>query len=197
LVYLVAAIIVLIVLIIVGILVVPFQISVELLRQNTTNQGYIRIRWLKIKIIDRELIKPPSKKEKAGKKVTKKREFDFNRIPKIISLSMESFPEFMNILKSFLRSVSIERISLNSIIGLGDSADTAMVGGFLYSVVAVVNVLPNTYFSVEPDLQNERLEGSLNVKLKLILLWIVLEFLKALTKKPFRSLLGELRKMRG
>lgn len=191
--YLIAAIIVLIiVLIIIGILVVPFQISVELFRQNTTNQGYLRVRWLKLKIIDKKLIQP-SKKEKKPEK----REFDINRIPKIISLSLESLPEFMNILKSFLRSVSIERISLNSIIGLEDSADTAMLGGFLYSVAAVVNVLPNTYFSVEPDLQNERLEGSLNVKLKLILLWIVIEFLNALTKKPFRSFLGELRKMRG
>lgn len=193
----IASIIVLIiVLIIIGILVVPFHISVELFRQNTINQGYLRIRWLKIKIIDRELIKP-SKKEKVGKKVTKKREFDFNKIPKIISLSVEALPEFMGMLKAFLRSISIERISLNSIIGLGNSADTAMVGGFLYSVAAIVNVLPNTYFSVEPDLQNERLEGSLNLKLKIILLWIVLAFLKALTKKPFRSLLNELRKIRG
>lgn len=191
--YLIAAIIVLIiVLIIIGILVVPFQISMELFRQDTINQGYLRVRWLKIKIIDRELIQPPKKEKKE-----KKPEFDINRIPKVISLLVESLPDIMGILESFLKSISIEKILFNFIIGLENSADTAMVGGFLYSVVAVLNVLPNTYFSVEPDLQNERLEGSLIVKLKLKLLWIVLAFLRALTKKPFRSLLGELRNMRG
>jgi hypothetical protein len=171
---------------------IPFQISMELLRQNTINRGYLRVRWLKLKIIDRQIIPTPKKEKKA-----EKREFDISRIPKIISLFGESLPSIMNILEAFLRSISIEKISLNSIFGLGDSADTAMVGGFLYSVAAVVNVLPNTYFSVEPDLQNERLECSLIVKLKLKLLWIVIAFLKDLTKKPFRSLLGELRKIRG
>lgn len=193
--YLTEAIIILIIaLIIIGILVVPFQISMELFRQNTINGGYLRVKWLKFKIIDRKIIPEPSKEKKKKKE---KRKFDIKRIPQIISLFMESLPYIINIFEAFLKSISIERISLNSIVGLGNSADTAMVGGFLYSVAAVLSVIPNIYFSVEPDLQNERLEGSLKVKLKLKLLWIVLEFLKALTKKPFRSLLGELRKING
>ena len=199
---LIAAIIILIIILfIIGILVVSFHISLELFRQNNINQGYLRVRWLKIKIIDRELIQPPKKEKKP------KRKFDVNKfleilpdmLPNIIPNFIESLPYFMNIMESSLRSISIERIALTFIFGLGEAADTAMVGGFLYSVAAAVNALPNTYFSVEPDLRNEelKLEGSLNVKLKLRLLGIVAAFLKALTKRPVRSLLWELRKMRG
>jgi len=194
--YLIAAIIIaIIVLIIIGILVVPFHISMELFQQNTINEGYLRVRWLKIKIIDRQIIPPPKKEKK------EKRKFDIKKLleilPEIMPQFIKSLPYIMNIFESFLKSISIERISLNSIFGLGDSADTAMVGGLLYSVAAIVNVIPNIYFSVEPDLQNERLECSLIVKLKLRLLWIFVAFLKALTKRPFMSLLWELRKMRG
>jgi hypothetical protein len=181
--------------------VVPFHISLELFRQNNINQGYLRIKWLKIKIIDRKLIQPPKKEKKP------KRKFDVNKLleilpdmlPNIIPNFIESLPYFMNIMESSLRSISIERIALTFIFGLGEAADTAMVGGFLYSVAAIVNALPNTYFSVEPDLKNEelKLDGSLNIKLKLRLLWIAATSLKVLTKRPVRSLLWELRKLRG
>ena len=196
-----AVIILIIILFIIGILVVPFQISLELFRQNNINQGYLRIKWLKIKIIDRELIQPQKKEKKP------KRKFDVNKLldvlpdmlPNVIPNFIESLPYFIDIMESSLRSISIERIALNFIIGLGNSADTAMVGGFLYSVAAIVNALPNTYFSVEPDLKNEelKLDGSLNIKLKLRLLWIAATSLKVLTKRPVRSLLWELRKLRG
>ncbi len=196
-----AIIILVIVLIIIGILVVPFQISLQLFRQNKINQGYLRVKWLKIKIINREII--PTKKEEKEKKP--KRKFDVNKLidilpdmlPKVIPDFIESLPYFIDIMESSLRSVSIERIAFNLIFGLGDSADTAMVGGFFYSIAAIVNVFPNTYFSVEPDLKNEKLEGSLNINLKLRLVGIVAASLKALTKRPVRSLLWELRKLRG
>ena len=196
-----AIIILIIVLIIIGILVVPFHISLELFRQNKINQGYLRVKWWKIKIIDRELIQP--KKEKEEKKP--KRKFDVKKLldvlpdmlPKVIPDFIESMPYFIDIMESSLRSISIERIALNLIFGLGDSADTAMVGGLFCSVAAIVNAIPNTYFSVEPDLKNEKLEGSFNIKMKLRLLWIVATSLRVLTKKPVRSLLWELRKLRG
>lgn len=187
--------------IIIGILVVPFHISLELFRQNKVNQGYLRVKWWKIKIIDRELIRP--KKEKKEKKP--KRKFDVKKLldvlpdilPNVIPNLIESLPYFMDIMESSLRSISIERIALNLIFGLGDSADTAMVGGFFCSIAAIVNAIPNTYFSVEPDLKNERLEGSFNIKMKLRLLRIVAASLKALTKRPVISLLWEFRKLRG
>lgn len=191
----VAVIILVIILVIIGILVVPFQIFLEFFRQGNVNQGYLRVRWLKIKIIDRKLI-PPSKKEKRSE-----RKLDIDKLlktlPDIIPRLIKSLPYFIDIMESALRSISIKGISLDFIIGLGDSADTAILGGFLYSVTAVANAFPNTQFSVEPDLENERLEGSLDVKLKLRLLWIVAASLKALTKRPVISLLWELRKMRG
>jgi hypothetical protein len=181
--------------------VVPFHISLELFRQNKINQGYLKIKWWKIKIIDRELIQP--KEEKKEKKP--KRKFDVRKLldvlpdmlPKVIPDFIESLPYFMDIMESSLRSISIERITFNLIFGLGEAADTALVGGFLYSIAAILNVIPNTYFSVEPDLKKDRLEGSLNIKVKLRLLRIVATSLNVLTKRPVRSLIWELRKLRG
>lgn len=199
---LIAAIIILIIiLIIIGILVISFHISLELFRQNNINQGYLRVRWWKIKIIDRELIQPPKKEKKPKRKLDVNKLLDVlpDMLPNVISNFVESLPYFMDMIPASLRSISIEKIALNFIFGLGEAADTAMVGGFLYSIAAIVNVLPNTYFSVEPDLKNQelKLEGSLNIKLKLRLLWIVGTSLKLLTKRPVISLLWELRKIRG
>jgi len=53
------------------------------------------------------------------------------------------------------------------------------------------------YLNVEPDFHKERLDGSFLIEIKIILLLIVIESLKALTKKPVRSLAGEFRKVRG
>lgn len=189
----VAIIILIIVLILIGILVVPFQISMQLKRRNSVNEGYFQLTWLKIRIIHRKI--PSDKKEKKPKE--EKKRIDFNRIPKIISLSMESLPYIFNIFEALLRSISIKKISIDSVVGFDSPTDTAIISGYLWGIASIINIIPNTCFTVKPDFDNKRIDGSFEIELKLILLWIVIEGLKALTKKPVRSLLGELRKVRG
>lgn len=191
--YLTAAIIILIIiLILIGILVVPFQFSIQLYRMGSVNEGYFKLSWLGIGLIHRKI---PSDKKKKPKEERKK--IDFNRIPKIIMLLVESLPYIFNIFEAFLRSISVKKISVDSVIGFSSPADTAIICGYLWSLASIINLIPNTCLTVEPDFQTERIDGSFMIELKLILLWIAIEGLKALTKKPVRSLLGELRKVRG
>ncbi|MGZ7050320.1 MAG: DUF2953 domain-containing protein [Methanobacterium sp.] len=193
--YLTAAIIILIIiLILIGVLVVPFQISMQLYRMGSVNEGHFKLSWLKIRLIHRKF--PSDKKEKKKPKEEKKG-IDFNRIPRIISLSLESLPYIIDIFEAFLRSVSVHRISIDTIIGFDSPADTAIIGGYLWGVASIINLIPNTCLTVQHDFQKERIDGSFVIELKLILLWIAIEGLKALTKKPVRSLFGELRKVRG
>lgn len=191
----IAIILIILLIIIIGILVIPFQISMELYREGSINQGYLKIKWIGIRFINRKIDIGSSKKKKEKKK-DKTNKFDFKRIPKIITLLEESLPYLMNIFKAFLKSITIKRISLDFIIGFDDFVDTVKVSGYLWAIAPMINLLPNTYFSVEPDFHKERIDGSFLFKLKIKLLPVATAFLKALTKKPFRSLLGEFRKVR-
>ena len=192
--YIIAAIIILIIiLILIGILVVPFQISLRLYRMGSVNEGHFKLSWARIGLIHRKF---PSKK-KEPKKEKKKKEIDFSRVPKIISLFIESLPYIFNIFEAFLKSISVNKVSIDSVIGLTNSADTAIITGYLWALSSIINIIPNTCLTVEPDFNKERIDGSFLIELKLILLWIAIEGLKALTKKPVRSLLFELRKVRG
>jgi hypothetical protein len=191
----VVIIILIIILILIGILVVPFQISMRLYRMGSVNEGHFKLSWLKIRLIQRKI--PSEKKEKKPKEKKEQKRVDFKRIPKIISLSIESLPYFFNIFEAFLKSISVKNISIDSIIGVGSPADTAIISGYLWGLASLINIIPNACLTVEPDFNKERIDGSFVIELKLILLWIAIEGLKALTKKPVRSLLGELRKVRG
>lgn len=192
--YLTAAIIILIIiLIIIGILVVPFQISLQLNRRDSVNEGHFKLSWLKIRLIHRKF--PSDKKEKKPKE--EKKRVDFSRIPDIIKFSVESLPYIKDIFEAFLKSISVKKISIDSIIGFDSPVDTAIISGYLWGLASIINLIPNTCLTVEPDFHKERIDGSFVIELKMILLWIAIAGLKALTKKPVRSLVGELRKVRG
>jgi hypothetical protein len=170
----------------------------KLYRMGSVNEGHFKLSWLKIRLIHRKI--PSDKKEKKPeeeKRQKKQKKIDFNRIPRIISLFVESLPYLFNIFEAFLKSISVKKISIDSIIGFSSPADTAIITGYLWGLSSLINIIPNTCLTVEPDFNKERIDGSFVIELKLILLWIAIEGLKALTKKPVRSLLGELRKVRG
>lgn len=193
--YLIAAIIILIIiLILIGILLIPFQISLELYRIDSVNKGSFKLNWLKIRLLQRKI---PSEKKKPEKEKKERNKINFDRIPKIIEYLGESLPYILDILKAFLRSVSIKKFYINSIIGLPSPADTAIINGYLMGVASIINILPNTNYTVDLDFNKERIDGNLLIEIKLKLFWIVFESLRAFTKKPVRSLFGEIRKLRG
>ncbi len=175
---------------------VPFHIFLNLYNEGFKVQGNFKLTWMRIKLIQWD-VPPEEESKKTEKKTENKTKFDINRILRIISLLIDSWPYFQRVLNAFLRSTSIDKISLDLAFGLGDYVDTAMVNGYLWSVVPLVNIIPNTYFSIEPDFLKARLDCYLEMDVKIRLLWIVIELIRAYTKKPVRMLIGELREMRG
>ncbi len=192
------AIILIIVLFFVCVLVVPFNISLKLKTEGLKATGCFKLTWIKIKLIQKDFPdkKDEDKEKKEKKEEEKENKFDINRLPKIISLLYESSPYFIRIFNAFLKSTKIEKFSLNLIIGTGSPYDTAKLSGYLYSIIPIMNLIPNTNFFFEPDFINGRFEAIINLKIRIRLFWIVIESLRVVIKKPVRSLINELRKMR-
>lgn len=188
------AIILIILLVVVGILVVPFHIYLNVYNSDLKIKGNFRLTWMKIKLIQREIPpeKPPEKKENE-----KGSKFEISHIPKIVSLLLEAWPHIKRIFNSFLRSTSFETFYLNLTLGLGDPADTAMFSGYFWAASSLLNSIPNAYISLEPDFLNEQIKIDITLKVKIRLFWVVAEIIKAFTKKPVRALFKELREIRG
>lgn len=177
---------------------VPFEICIDLSSQGFKFDGHFKITWMKIKLIQREIQRDKTEKDikKEEKAEEKGQKLNLKKIITIISLLWESLPHIIKIFKAILKSVKIEQINLHAIIGLGSPVDTVVICGYLWSLTAFTGIFQNTFLSVEPDFQKERIDGRITLKIKLRLFWIIIESLRALTKRPFRSLFNELRKMR-
>lgn len=189
----VTTIILIILLIIIGILVVPFHIHLNIYNTDLNVKGTFKLTWIKIKLIQREIIQNKEVKEE---EYEKKNNFNISSIPKIFSLLIESWPYLKRILNVILKSTSLEKFSLSLIVGLEDAVTTTIITGYLWAIASLINVVPNTYLSIQPDFQKEHLDGNLIIDIKIRLLMIVIELIRAFTKKPVRTLFNELRKMR-
>jgi len=185
-------IILVIIIIIASIMVIPFHITLNLGNRDMDFKGYFKITWLKIKILKREI---PSKEEKKEEKVEKKveTEWTLDRIIKVFNLFLESLPYFENIIYAFIRSITLERFSLDFNIGLDSPVDTAEIAGVFWSILPMVNLIPKVSINMRPVFMKMTLEGNIYFEIKIKLLWIVVESLKAITKKPVRNLINEVR----
>ena len=173
-------------------MVIPFHITLNLGNREMDVKGYFKITWLKIKILKREI---PSKEEKKEEKVEKKveTEWTLDRIIKVFNLFLESLPYFENIIYAFIRSITLERFSLDFNIGLDSPVDTAEIAGVFWSILPMVNLIPKVSINMRPVFMKMTLEGNIYFEIKIKLLWIVVESLKAITKKPVRNLINEVR----
>lgn len=172
---------------------VPFHIHLNLYNADFNVKGTFKLTWIKIKLIQREITQNKEVKKEESKK---KNEFNIKNVFKIISLLIESWPYLKRVLNAILKSTSIEKFSLNLKIGLDDAVDTVRITGYLWALASLINIMHNIYVSIQPDFQKEHLEGNLIIDIKIRLLMIVIELLRAFTKKPVRTLFNELRKMR-
>jgi len=60
----------------------------------------------------------------------------------------------------------------------------------------LLNLISEVSFFFYSNFQKERFEININLEIRIRLLWLVIEVLGAVIKKPVRSLLNELRKVR-
>lgn len=189
----VTIIILIISLIIIGILVVPFHMHLKVYNVDFNVKGSFKLTWIKLKLIQREI---SSKKQVEKKENKKENKLEISSIPKIISLIIESWPHLKRVLYAFLKSTSFQKCSLNLKLGLGDPVDTAMISGYFHSISPLLNIIPEAYITLEPDFINDKIECNLILEIKIRLFWIVVEVIRAFTKKSVRKLFSELRKMR-
>ena len=185
----IGVIILILALILLSFLLIPFQISLELHKIGTNFKGNFVLRWIGIKIFQRKI--PGEEKEE--EKEEEKKKFDLQRILRILNLFLESWPHLINIMLAFIKSISLEKLSVHLTLGFESPVDTAMITGYLYSFTYPVSALTSIEASVTPDFNNRVLDGDLEVDVKLKLLWIAVEGIRAITKKPVRKLIQELR----
>lgn len=194
------AIILIIILILACILAIPFNILLKLEVKGIKISGFFKLTWMRIKLFQKEFPdKKIGKKREIDKKETKKedkKQFDTKQLYRIIHLLYRSLPSFKRILKAFLKSTVFEKFNFKLKLGSGSPYDTAIISGYLYAIIPLINLISNVCFDLEPDFQRERLEADVDLKIKIKLFWIVFELLRALATKPVRSLLNEFRKMR-
>jgi hypothetical protein len=158
-------------------------------------KGYFKITWIKIKILQREIPSEKTKKEEVEEEFEKKEraEWTLDRIIKVLNLFLESMPYLENIIYAIFRSITLEKFNLDLNLGLDSPVDTAEMAGVFWSLLPTVNLIPKVYISMRPVFMKTTLEGNLDFELKIKLLWIVIESLKAISKKPVRNLINEVR----
>jgi len=188
------AIILVIIIIIASILLIPFHVTLNLGNKGLKYGGFIKIIWIKIRILQRDL--PPEKEEEKKEKVEKKEtksEWNLDRIVKVFNLFLDALPHFEKIIMAVVRSIDLERLWLDLKFGLDSPVDTAQVIGIFWSVASVVNLMPRVSVNMSPEFFQTKFDSTLELEFKIRLFWIVFEALRAFTKKPVRSLINEVR----
>ncbi len=187
-------IILVIVLLLASIMVIPFHITLNLGNKGLEFKGYFKVTWMRIRILKRDIPSKEEKKEEEPKKKEKKKvEWNLERILKVFNLFLDAMPHFKKIFYAFLRSLTLVRFKLDLKLGMDSPVDTAQLAGFFWSLSPMVNLIPRVSFHMYPEFMKTTFEGNLEIELKLKLLWIVVESLKAFTKKPVRNFLNEVR----
>ncbi len=191
------AIFLVIVLIIFSFLLIPFQLSLWLTKKNQSLNGDLKISWLGLTFFKRKIPSPKASREekKEKKEDEKKQEWNLERIKKALSHLRESWPYLVRILQSIIGSITIRKIELDLQLGLESPADTAIITGYIWALTESTRYLvPSSLdISVHPDFENKILDGFLDLELKFRLYSVTKEVAWAITKKPVRSLISEMR----
>lgn len=183
-----------IIILIASIMMIPFHITLNLGNFGLEFNGYFKITWMRISIFKRDIPSKEEKKEEKPKRKEKvKAEWNLERIFKVFNLFLDAMPYLRNILYTFFRSITLVRLKLDFKMGMDSPVDTAELAGFFWSLSPIINLIPRVSFNMSPVFMKTTLEGNLEVELKIKLLWIVFESLKAITKKPVRNLINEVR----
>ena len=194
----IGVIIIILALILLAILFIPFHISFYLKKRDKDIRGNFQLKWLKVRIIKRTIPEEEEKEEKEEKEKEekkKKTKFDVDTFLEILKQVKESIKYLTPILQAFLKSIKLEKFSLNLNIGFTSPVSTALISGYFWSASSILNLISSVNLSITPDFQNSKLDGTLELELRLTLFRVVAAFIKALTKKPVRDLIRSMRKL--
>ncbi len=185
-----------IILVVASLLLIPFHITLNLGNEGFEYKGYIQVKWLKIRVIKRDLPSETPKEdipEKKEKKEKPRAEWNLDRIVKVFNLFLEALPHLERLFISLIRSVDLERFWLDLRFGLDSPVDTAEVAGIFWSITSIINLIPRVSVNMRPEFMQTTFGGTFELQFKIKLFWIVIESLRAFTKKSVRNLINEVR----
>lgn len=184
-------------LILLSFLLIPLKLSLYLNKQGTETGGKFTLRFLGITLFSRKIPedKTDEKEEKEEKKekAEKKDKFSLERILKILKLFKESLPYIYGLMTSIYNAMTIEKFSVNMNLGMESPADTALFTGYIWSFTYPLNALTRIDVNINPDFQRRVLDGNFQMDIDIRLIGIVVEVIRAYTKKPVRELIKEVR----
>ncbi|MFB3766229.1 MAG: DUF2953 domain-containing protein [Methanotrichaceae archaeon] len=143
-----------------------------------------------------------SKKIDASDKVSDDRAYEdadigADRKPKKIPsqtetrLIIDAFPQITQILVDLIKSMNIRRFFCEISFGLDDPVDTAVMNGYLWSIVAATG-LYRTDISIKPRFDGAQLDGSILAIVEAKMLWFAVAAVRALEEEKTRKLIFEL-----
>ena len=193
--YIIISIIILIlVLILLSFLFIPLKLSLYLNKQGNETEGKFTLRFLGITLFSRKIPEDKTyEKEEKEEKAEKKDKFSLERLLKILKLFKESLPYIYGLVTSIYNAVTIEKFSVNMNLGMESPADTALFTGYIWSFTYPLNALTQIDVNINPDFQQRVLDGDFQMDVNLRLIGIVVEAIRAYTKKPVRELIKEVR----
>lgn len=199
------------------ILFLPFSVSLRVSKEGNSVEGTYAVAWLgiplrkstifpqSVKSAEPEEGRWPKKTEEAEEEGLKKtgenepRKAEkgprsgprlFRGRPQDLQSLVDALPALGGILADLVKSVKVD-VSCNLLFGLDDPADTAVLGGCLWSVASAAG-LPRAGVSLVPCFEGQRLEGWLVADLKARVLWLVVAMVRALKEKQTRRLMMEM-----
>lgn len=108
-----------------------------------------------------------------------------------VRLIIDALPQIAQILIYLIKSINIRKFLCNISFGLDDPVDTAMVSGYLWSIVFATGIRGKD-ISIEPRFDGAQLQGSILTVLEARMLWFVVAAAKALEEEKTRRLIIKL-----
>jgi len=187
----VAIVLIIFLLIILIILLVPFGVKLDFTSSISKTKTDVTLSWLGLTLWR---TKPKKKDQEKEKKKAESRKFGFSKIIRMLSLVGESIPALTILVNSAKRAVRFRKLVADFQVGLGDPAETALLAGYVWACGWVLNRIPRVSFSFYPDFQSLKLESSVHAEARVQLFPLVVGFIRAYLKKPFRQLIKEARR---
>ncbi len=154
----------------------------------------------KIKILKKEISnkkdlidKKKDETDEKNKKTLKEKYEDNKDLINEIIANKEPFIEIIKIIKNSIKHSKTEG---SIIYGLESPVDTAKIGGFLWTITGILNLGKNTKITVDPVWNEYYLEFTIDTNFELSLLMTIIKILKIIMKKPTRTIVIKIIKMR-
>jgi hypothetical protein len=171
------------------ILLIPFHVKATGSTTLSSMNFEVKFSWLGITIWKSKSKDEEKKKPKLETKTRTKR----NPV-QVISLIWKSYPAIEKLLISLRRAVQIKRLSADLSFGTGDPADTAILAGYLWSAVGLLDgAFPSVSVSLRPNLEASSFDSSLDAEVAVRIGFVAVGFLRAYIRRPFRQLIREVR----